>query len=155
MKISIEINNLTKKKINSDLARKVVRKTVKLSGAKLDIFDISVVFVGEAEIRKINWEYRKKKKSTDVLSFNLDSEYNNNDGGGPSASLREQARLRSVAGGELVLCPNVIAKNARESKVKFERELAFVLAHGVLHILGWRHGKKMYELQDQISLNYG
>jgi probable rRNA maturation factor len=140
MKTSIEISNLTKKRIDLEMVKKVVRKTVKLSGAKLDIFDISVVFVGEAEIRKINWKYRKKKKSTDVLSFNLDSGYNKN---------------RKVLEGELVLCPNVIAKNARESKVKFERELAFVLAHGVLHILGWRHGKKMYERQDQISLNYG
>ena len=58
-----------------------------------------------------------------MLSFNLDSGYNKN---------------RKVLEGELVLCPNVIAKNARENKVNFSRELAFVLAHGVLHILGWR-----------------
>ena len=138
MKTSIEIANLTKKRINPSLVKKVVRKTVKLSEVDLYSLDISVVFVNEVEIRKINWKYRKKKKSTDVLSFNLDSGYNKN---------------RKVLEGELVLCPNVIAKNARESKVNFSREFVFVLAHGVLHILGWRHGKKMYNLQDEVASN--
>lgn len=139
MKTSIEIVNLTKKRIDPELVKKIVRKTVKQAEADLDGFDLSVVFVGEAESKEINWKYRKKKKSTDVLSFNLDSGYNKN---------------RKVLEGELVLCPNVIAKNARESKVNFTRELAFVLAHGVLHILGWRHGRKMYELQDEIASNF-
>ncbi len=151
MKTSIEIANLTKKIIASDFVKKVMRKAVKLAGADLDLLDISIVFVSEAEIRKINWKYRKKKKSTDVLSFNLNSGYNKKKIWGPPASLREQARLQSVVRGELVLCPEVIAKNARENKMSFSRELAFVLAHGILHILGWRHGKKMYELQDKIS----
>ena len=137
MKTSIEISNLTKKKIDPDFARKVVRKTVKMSGENVDCFDISIVFVGEAESRKINWKYRRKNKSTDVLSFNLDSGYN---------------KKRKALEGELVLCPDVIAKNARENKVDFSRELAFVLAHGVLHILDWRHGKKMYELQDKVII---
>ena len=137
MKTSIEIANLTKKKISSDLVKKIVRKTVKMSNDKLDRFDISIVFVGEVESRKINRKYRKKNKSTDVLSFLLDSGYN-----------EKGKRLE----GELVLCPNVIAKNARDNKVDFSRELIFVLAHGVLHILGWHHGKKMFQLQDKIVL---
>ena len=139
MKTSIEIANLTKKRIDPDFVKKVVRKTIKLSGADLDCFDLSVVFVSEAESRKINRKYRQKKKSTDVLSFRLDSSYNKN---------------RKAIEGELVLCPDVIAKNARESKVNFSREFVFVLAHGVLHILGWRHGKKMYELQDKIASDF-
>lgn len=138
MKTSIEIANLTQKRIDPEMVKKIVRKTLKEAKADLIGFDLSVVFVGEAEIRKINGKYRKKKKSTDVLSFNLDSGYNKN---------------KKVLEGELVLCPNVVAKNARESKMNFSRELAFVLAHGVLHVLGWRHGKKMYELQDKIASN--
>ena len=138
MKTSIEIANLTKKRIDSDFVKKIVRKAVKMSDEKLDCFDISIVFVGEAESRKINRKYRRKNKSTDVLSFNLDSGYN---------------KAGKSLEGELVLCSNVIAKNARDNKVDFSRELAFVLAHGVLHILGWRHGKKMFELQDGVIGN--
>lgn len=136
IKLSIEIANLTKKRIDPDFVKKIVRKTVKLAETDLNCFDISIVFVGEVESKKINWKYRKYDKSTDVLSFNLNSGYNKN-----GKSLE----------GELVLCSNVIAKNARDNKVEFLRELAFVLAHGVLHVLGWRHGKKMFEAQDRIS----
>jgi len=134
MKTIIEINNLTKKRIDPEYVQKIVRKTAKLSGVNLNRLDISVVFVGEAESRKINRKYRQKNKSTDVLSFNLDSGYNN----------------KGIIKGEIILCPGVIVKNARENKVDFSRELAFVLAHGVLHILGWRHGARMYNLQDKI-----
>lgn len=144
MKTSIEVSNLTKKRISPDFVKKIVRKTVKLSrlksarqaGADWDLFEISVVFVGEAESRKINRKYRGICKSTDVLSFNLDSGYN---------------KKGKAIEGELVLCPDVIAKNARENGVKFEREFVFVLAHGVLHVLGWKHGVKMYALQDRIA----
>jgi len=147
MKTIIEITNLTKKRIDSDFVKKIVRKTallhcyakhgrqVKLADANFNCLDISVVFANEPEIKKINKKYRQKNKSTDVLSFNLNSGYNKNG---------------KTLEGELVLCPNVIAKNARENKVDFLRELAFVLAHGVLHILGWRHGARMYNLQDRI-----
>lgn len=136
MRTVIEINNLTKKRIDPEFVKKIMRKTLKLSGAKLDTFELSVVFADEPEMRKLNRKYRKYDKSTDALSFNLDPGYN-----------------KKRTEGEIVLCPNVIAKNARENKTNFSRELSFVLAHGVLHILGWRHSAKMYELQDKISAN--
>jgi len=150
--MKIEINNLTRKKIDPDFVKKILRKTVKLAAADLDLLHISIVFVNEAEIRKINRKYRQKNKSTDVLSFNLNSGYNKKRKAieGLPATLRVARRA-----GELVLCPDVIAKNARENEMSFSHELAFVLAHGVLHVLGWRHGKKMYELQDKIVLSYG
>lgn len=143
MKISIEVSNLTKKRINPDLVKKVVRKTLKLSGAKSDMFEISVVFVGGAEMRKINRKYRKKNKPTDVLSFCLDLGYNKKG--------IKRADVKNYIGGEIILCPKVIAKNAREGKTAFSRELGFVLSHGVLHVLGWKHSIKMYALQDEIS----
>lgn len=142
MKTSIEIANLTKKKIDSDLARKVVRKTVKLSEADLERFDLSIVFVDEAEMRKINRKCRQKNKSTDVLSFCLDLGYNKK-GIKPG---------QDYIGGEIILCPEVIAKNARENRVSFKRELGFVLSHGVLHVLGRQHSAKMYALQDKVVL---
>lgn len=141
MTIVIEINNLTKKKIDPDFVKKIVRKTVKLSGADFESLELSVVFVNEDEIRKISRKYKGKNKSTDVLSFQLDLGYNKK---------RIKNKRRSVSG-EVVMSPAVIVKNARESKVSFEHELAFVLSHGVLHVLGWRHSAKMYGLQDKVS----
>lgn len=134
MRIIVEINNLTKKRIDQEYVRKIVRKTAKLSGAVLDSLEISIVLMKEAEIREINRKFRKKNKSTDVLSFRYDLGYNK----------------KRIIQGEIILCPEVIQKNARENKINFSREFMFVLAHGVLHVLGWKHGVKMYNLQDEI-----
>lgn len=152
MRTVVEINNLTKKRIKSEYVKKIVQKTAKLAGADFNMLEISVVFVSEAEIRKINQKYRKYNKSTDVLSFRYDSGYNKNRSTvGPPASLREQAlACEALRAGELVVCPEIVQKNARENKINFSRELAFVLSHGVLHVLGWKHGRKMYELQDKV-----
>jgi rRNA maturation RNase YbeY len=56
--------------------------------------------------------------------------------------------------GELALCLEIIASQAKKNKVIFQKELAFVLSHGVLHLLGMRHGKKMYEIQDIASSKF-
>lgn len=134
MRTIVEINNLTRKRIDPSFVKKIVRKTVKLSGEDLNLVKLSIVFVKDSEMRKINRKYRKNNKSTDVLSFRYDLGYN-----------------KKKIEGEIVLCPDVIAKHACENKIGFSRELAFVLAHGILHLLDFRHGKRMYELQDAIS----
>ena len=62
----IEINNLTKSKINEEFLKKVARKV--LASEKKDK-DLSIAIVGPKEIQKLNKKYRKKDKPTDVLSF--------------------------------------------------------------------------------------
>jgi rRNA maturation RNase YbeY len=136
MKISIEIANRTKKRIKADFAKGIIRKTVKLSAVKLSDFLVSVVFLEKGGIKKINQKYRRKNKPTDVLSFIYTSRYNK---GGKTLE------------GELVLCPEIIISQAEKNKVTFQKELAFVLSHGVLHLLGFRHGKKMFGMQNIVS----
>ncbi len=141
--MKIEITNLAKKRIKADFVKKVIRKTLELACADLKLSEISVVFVSEEKIRRINRKYRRRDKSTDVLSFDYSLGYNEKE-----------------VSGEIILCLDVIGKNACENKIAFSRELAFVLSHGILHILGMRHGEKMYGIQDKvceslrITLNY-
>ncbi|MDI6777708.1 MAG: rRNA maturation RNase YbeY [Patescibacteria group bacterium] len=135
----IEIANKTKKRIEKNFVRKIVEKTLDISKKKPGDFSISIAFVEKKEIRRLNRIYRKKDKATDVLSFSYSSMYN-----------KKGEALRA---GELALCPEIIARNARANKVAFQKELAFVLSHGVLHLLGMKHGKKMYKIQDKISTN--
>lgn len=143
-----EIVNNTRKKISKSLVQKTVKKTLKVSKRTGD-FSLSIAFVEKREIRRLNRAYRKKDKVTDVLSFSYGLGYNKRREAAkssPLASLRKALRA-----GEIVLCPEVIAKQAKENEVTFQKELIFVLAHGVLHLLGMKHGKEMYKLQDQIS----
>lgn len=135
MKISVEIANRTKKRIKADFIKNVIRKTIKLSAAAPPDSSVSVVFLGKSEMQKINRKYRRKNEPTDVLSFIYTSGYNK---GGKTLE------------GELALCPEIILSQAKENEVTFQKELAFVLSHGVLHLLGMRHGKKMYGIQDEV-----
>lgn len=139
MKIFIEIANRTKKRINGDYIKDIIQNTIKLSKINVLDFSVSVVFLGKNEMKKINWKYRRKNKPTDVLSFIYTSRYNK---GGKALE------------GELAICPEIIMSQAKENKVTFQKELAFVLSHGALHILGFRHGKKMFELQDEIAQGF-
>lgn len=136
MKISVEIANRTKMRINADFVRAIILKTIHHSEIKVADFSASVVFLEKNEIKKINWKYRRKNKATDVLSFIYTSRYN---------------KSGKTLEGELALCPEIIKIQAKENKVAFQKELAFVLSHGALHLLGMRHGGRMYGIQDEVT----
>jgi probable rRNA maturation factor len=148
----MEIETIFKTKkikgIEKPFIEKIAKRTLAASGKKIAAFFVSIVFVDKAEIRKINRKYRKINKSTDILSFDYSLGYNKKRkaiAGGLPAEV-------SAKTGELLLCPEVIEESAKKNKVSFQKELAFVLAHGVLHLLGFRHGKKMFDLQDKIAI---
>jgi probable rRNA maturation factor len=91
---------------------------------------VSLSFVSKAEMKKLNRRYRGKNKPTDVLSFNLN-----------------EGRLL----GDVLICPDVARANAKEYGTTIGAELARLLAHGLLHLTGYDHGKKMFDLQEKIT----
>lgn len=137
MQIKIQTTNLTRRRISPDYIVRIAKKSVKALGKNYSKVDISVVLTDKKNIRKLNRIYRKKDRTTDILSFNYSLGYNK----------------KKEIEGELFLCPAFIEESARENKVSFEKELAFVLSHGILHLSGMRHGKRMYDLQDKVCSN--
>jgi len=143
-KISIEINNLAGLAFENKFFVEVAKNTFDFGEA--DYLDgkrvsISVAFVSEDEIRKLNNEYRGKNSATDVLSF---SEYAN-------ISNLCNNKSKDVFLGEIVICPDYIKKSAEVQKVSFEFELAYIFSHGILHLLGFEHGEKMFSIQEKIA----
>lgn len=108
----IEVNNLTEFKISEGFFKKLAEDVFKKEKTQLDL---SVALVESKEIKALNRQYRKKDKPTDVLSFS----YGNS--------------------GEVVICPGVVEANAKKYQAVFKKELARVLIHGLLHILGYNH----------------
>lgn len=102
---------------------------------KLKNQELTVVFMDPAPAKKINKTYRQRNYATDVLSFESEN----------------PGEL-----GELLICPQVIEKQAQEHELSFKAELAYMLIHGVLHLLGYDHEKsakdaaKMFKIQDQL-----
>jgi len=80
--------------------------------------EISVAFLSDEEMKNLNATYRGEPSTTDVLSFVYDE---------------------VPLSGEIVISPARVAHQAREAGVPFETELATVLVHGVLHLLGYDH----------------
>ncbi|KUK49860.1 MAG: Endoribonuclease YbeY [Parcubacteria bacterium 33_209] len=119
----IKIVNLSSEEINEDLIRKAIKTTLEEEGSKISP---SIAIVDSEEIKKLNFQYRKLDKPTDVLSFGEDIN-------------------------EIVICPEEVRKNGDD----FNKELKEVAIHGVLHLLGYDHeddeseAKKMFNKQNK------
>jgi probable rRNA maturation factor len=110
--------------------------------------ELSIVLTGDGEVRKLNKLYRKKDKTTDVLSF----------------PLLEGRRLSSgdgkIALGDVVISVPQTKRQSVKMGKSFRDELALLLVHGILHLLGHDHAtraqeKKMFGLQDRLLKRFG
>jgi probable rRNA maturation factor len=96
--------------------------------------EVSVIFVNSEEIHEMNKQYRNIDRPTDVLSF---EEY-------------EDDYL-----GEIFICEEKVYEQATSYNHSNEREFAFLLTHGLLHLLGYDHIEKddeviMFQKQDEL-----
>jgi len=128
----IEVNNLTGVSINRKYLIRITKKV--LRGEKIENkVELSIALVGPGKIREINRNYRGRNKATDVLSFS-DKEV-----------LKKKFKpnfLKKVKNlGEIVICPHKVKENARKFGSNFKTELAQVLIHGILHLLGYEDEK--------------
>jgi rRNA maturation RNase YbeY len=85
--------------------------------------ELSLALIGNAEMRKLNAKYRRKDYPTDVLSF-------------PAAKdLPAGTRLL----GDVVISLEKAAEQARERQRTLDQEVATLLIHGIVHLLGYDH----------------
>lgn len=116
--MAVEITNRTRRALKASLITKAVETTLRFGKIK---GDVSVVIVGDATIRRLNKIYRKKDKVTDVLSF------------------REAEAEMPMRGfvGELIIDSLQIERQAIKFKHSVSWELAFIVIHGTLHLIGY------------------
>ncbi len=127
---------LSVNKILKYLIAKKVRNRIFLKSKK----ELTVVFLTPKQMKKINFQYRKKNKPTDILSF---------------------AAVESASMGELLLCTAVLRKQAKDHDHSLDAETFYMLIHGVLHLLGYDHEasekeeRLMFRIQDQCFKTLG
>jgi len=92
------------------------------------IFNIDAVICDNKRIQELNSSYRAKNEPTDVLTFALFTDNNDNQVFGDEIIL-----------GEIIISSEMVQKQAEQSNKSFEKELLFLLAHGFLHLLGFEH----------------
>ena len=136
----IEINNRTRAKIKIKDLQKIFSEFIKVFKLGKKVY-VSLAFVNGAEMKKLNKIYRKKEGITDVLSFSEKS--------GKSGSFLSDYL------GEIIICYPQAKKQAKELKHSVSRELAVLVAHGLVHLMGYDHqtavaAKKMQVLEKRI-----
>jgi probable rRNA maturation factor len=87
--------------------------------------ELSLLFVDEAAMAALNQEHMGHEGPTDVLSFPIDGA-----AAGPDGLL-----------GDVVVCPAVARRNAPDHAGTYDGELALLVVHGVLHVLGHDHAE--------------
>jgi probable rRNA maturation factor len=104
--------------------------------------EVSLIFTDEPTIADLNQQFMGKTGPTDVLSFPIDAEPEPGgripDAGGSGPGEPPLPEIPQLIG-DVVICPAVAARNALEHEVGFEEEIALLVVHGVLHLLGWDH----------------
>lgn len=94
---------------------------------------ISVILTNADEIQRMNKEFRKIDKTTDVLSFPM---YERDEIPNLNKEIEEPI-------GDIVISVERVRKQAKEYEHSFERELAYMLVHGFYHILGYDHMQEL------------
>lgn len=87
--------------------------------------EVSVVFVADAEMKRLNRTWRRRNKTTDVLTFEGDHEL---EAEGMPASL-----------GDIVICLDQARRQARDQRHPLATEVRYLILHGLIHALGFDH----------------
>ncbi|NOY57065.1 MAG: rRNA maturation RNase YbeY [Actinobacteria bacterium] len=94
--------------------------------------DLTLMLVGLDQMTEYNDRFMERKGPTDVLAFPLEhlspGEYPNPGPGEPPLNL-----------GDVVIAPKYVREQADQMGVSFEDELALMVVHGILHLLGYDH----------------
>ena len=108
---------------------------------------LSILFTGDKEIQGINREFRGKDEPTDVISF----AYHEGDdfAVGPYDTL-----------GDIVISLETVEAHSKEYGHSIERELYYVITHGLLHLLGYDHleeidKNKMRKKEEELLTSFG
>jgi probable rRNA maturation factor len=125
MKTRVLINNETDNEITAALESRIEACARLLLEECEDCYEVGLTIVSEETIRALNREFRDKDEVTDVLSFALYDEMD-----------EEEAYIYL---GDSVLCYARARSQADDYGHSIERELVYLFAHSLLHMLGYDH----------------
>lgn len=126
-----------KEKIN-----KIIEEALKLNDINIENVYLGIGVVKPEEIQRLNNEFRNIDKVTDVLSFPIFTE----------EELKNVEEIyideEELSIGDIVICLEVIEKQAEEYGTGFNREMLYMITHGICHLLGFDH----IETEDKVRM---
>jgi probable rRNA maturation factor len=133
----------------ADLARHV------LDGLRVHpLAELSVLLVDEAAMSELHEKWMNEPGPTDVLAFPMDELRPGHGAGGAGDGAPDPGLL-----GDVVLCPAVASRQAKEAGHSVKAELELLCTHGILHLLGYDHAepeehKEMFGLQAELLTSW-
>lgn len=124
----IDVNNLSSFSIDEINVKRYITQMLKFLKVNIKS-DVSVLFVDEEEMTKQHVRWMNEEGPTDVMSFPMDE------------VVLQDSKLRKKQAilGDIIICPGVALKDANDQGIDPAYHLVFLLAHGILHLLGQDH----------------
>lgn len=145
-KLIINIYNHCISKFDFDeykVSRKIIEEVLRVEKINTSI-SVNISIVGDRKIRSLNKNSRSIDKVTDVLSFPNISFKKPSDIKSIAKSKKEQSlsfdyETNSYFLGDIVICNNKVIEQSKKYNHSVKREYSFLLAHSMLHLLGYDH----------------
>jgi probable rRNA maturation factor len=144
--MSIDVLNESNRTVNEELIVALARHVLGELGVN-PLAELSVLLVDVESMAQLHERYMDEPGPTDVLAFPMDELHTSrhDEDPGPQPTLL----------GDVVLCPEVAERQAREAGHGTEDELHLLCTHGVLHLLGYDHGdpdeeRAMFDVQGRV-----
>ena len=129
--IGISVEEKFRGLVDVEWARKIARDALKAEGI-MPPFEVSLVFTDSETVQKLNRDYRGVDEITDVLAFYMLPQKEADS----SFALPPDGVLRL---GEVVISYPQAVEQAKEQGHSTDKELALLIIHGILHLLGYDH----------------
>lgn len=134
LQLSIQIEDPFVSLVDKDWLRKFVETTLIADGVG-ELVDIGLVIASDETVQNLNRSYRGVDASTDVLAFALTKS------GSGEVEHFAMPPDKILHLGEVIVSYHQAERQAEEQHHPIERELALLVVHGVLHLLGYDHEK--------------
>ena len=131
MVIEVDYDGIDKMPEEEKLIKKVVKTVLKEEKILKDL-EVYVTLTNNEQIHKVNLEQRKVDRPTDVLSFPMFER-------DEIPYLKEESDGERDILGDIIVSIEKVREQAEEYGHSFERELAYLVTHGMLHLLGYDH----------------
>ena len=126
-----------------DIVKKII-KINEINFKKNTFYILNLIFVDDKQIKNINMKYRKKNKTTDVLTF---------------VNLIKNNKNENEAYCDIFFSAETIKKDAKKNIINFYDHITHLMIHCLLHVNGYDHKKendfiKMKKLEEKILMKF-